>query len=75
MTTQPGLGHDSRDAAITIEIRAFNSMTQYCSRNQIAAPRSYPADTTHSDVVRDLDVPESEIFLILVNGRDFAPAR
>ncbi len=73
MQTIPAIGHNRSQGAITIEIKAFNSMTRYCGQDVLGTPRAYPAGTTLGDVVRDLDVPEREIFLILVNGRDVSP--
>lgn len=67
------IGHNSAQGDITIRVKAFNSMTRFCDQGALAAPRAYPAGTTLGDVVRDLAVPESEVFLILVNGRDVSP--
>lgn len=32
--------------------------------------RDYPANTLVKDIIRDLDIPESEVGIIFINGRN-----
>ena len=52
---------------IEIDLRFFNSLTRYRQgRDRITLPDSATID----DLLRRLQIPEPEIFLLLLNGRN-----
>ncbi len=70
MTT---IGHNSDHLTVSVEVRAFNSMTNFCDPSKLNQGLEYPVGSTIGDIVRDFNVPLSELYLILVNGKDVAP--
>ena len=67
------IGHNSQDVAITIEVRLFNRISRYANGQGARHRLSVPAGTTLGELVDQLRIPRSEIFLVLVNGRDVTP--
>lgn len=54
---------------IQVEIRFFNSLTRY-NGGQVRRALAVPSPARVETVLRRLPVPESEIFLALLNGRN-----
>jgi molybdopterin converting factor small subunit len=71
MMDTPGLGHNSGEVTIAIEVRLFNSLSRYAEGG--AQRLVLPAGATVGAVLRRLGVPPSEVFLVLRNGRDVTP--
>ena len=67
------IGHNSQGVAIDVEVRLFNSITRYANGNGVAQRLSLPAGTTVGELADRLRIPRSELFLVLVNGRDITP--
>ncbi len=67
------IGHNSQDVAITVEVRLFNRISRYANGQGARHKLSVPAGTTLGELVDQLRIPRSEIFLVLVNGRDVTP--
>ena len=67
------IGHNSGITKVSIKVRAFNSMTNFCDPKRLEKNLEYPAGTTLGDIVNDFEVPLSKLFLILVNGKDVSP--
>lgn len=67
------IGHNSSEAEISIETRLFNSMTKYAAPGAWRQSFKLPVGTRIADLVTMLNLPESEIFLVLRNGRDVTP--
>ena len=54
---------------INLEVRLFNSLTRYAEQGNPVA-LSVPEGSTIGEVLRRLPVPEEEIFLLTLNGRN-----
>ena len=54
---------------VNITVRFFNSLTKYANGN-IHVPVTLDQRMTIGEVLNTLPVPESEIFLVLHNGRN-----
>ncbi len=68
-----GIGHNSEDASIEVEVRLFNSMTRYANGADAGWRVSVPAGSTVGDLAARLGIPCDDLFLVLVNGRDITP--
>lgn len=68
-----GLGHNARRAALSIELRFFNSLTRYGGQKGPLHRLEVAAGTTVGDLMARFRVPAHEIFLVLRNGRDISP--
>jgi len=68
-----GIGHNSEDTKITIEVRLFNSLTGFDSGNGAVQRLPLPLDGCLGDVIAHFSIPEKKVFLALVNGRDVTP--
>ncbi len=66
-------GHNSRNGVVKIEARFFNSLAKYSGGRSLVRKVEVAAGTTVGDLIRELDLPISEIFLVLRNGRDITP--
>lgn len=68
-----GIGHNSgAGAANVISVRLFNSLTRY-GRGEPRREIALPLGATVGDVVRRFDIPHTDLYLVLVNGRDVTP--
>ncbi len=69
------IGHNWRDATITVEVRLFNSVSRYgdgpCGDGP-CRPRTVtlPAGATIGELIGKLGIPVEALFLVMVNGRD-----
>lgn len=54
---------------IKLEVRLFNSLTRYAGEHNPLA-LTLPEGSTIGDALRRLPVPEEEIFLLTLNGRN-----
>lgn len=66
-------GHNSSNVTITIEARFFNSLAKYSGGDGLVRKLEVPADETIGALIAQLNMPRSEIFLVLRNGRDISP--
>ena len=67
------IGHNSAEIEITVEVKTFNSLSRYGPRNSQPLSLDLPVGTTVGELAGRLGIPFSEIFLVLVNGRDITP--
>ncbi|HEY0836856.1 MAG TPA: MoaD/ThiS family protein [Azospirillum sp.] len=72
VTPDGGFGHNSGGVRIAVEVRLFNSLTRH-GGGQVFHPLSLPAGSTVGDVIRRFGIPLSDVYLVLVNGRDVTP--
>ena len=70
---QSMIGHNRPSENLRIEIRLFNSLTAFAGAEGTHRSFAVPAGTTIGDLARQLKIPISRIFLVLVNGRDVTP--
>lgn len=70
MTT---IGHNSGDAAMTIEVKLFNSTAKFDGGRGARFPLEVPVGITIEELIARLAIPRKEVFLVLVNGRDVSP--
>lgn len=64
------IGDNSEHAVVRVEARLFNSLSKYAGTKSWRQSFTLPAGSTLADVVAGCGLPRSEIFLILLNGRD-----
>ncbi|WP_417796167.1 hypothetical protein [Terasakiella pusilla] len=69
------IGHNSKDRSVQITVRLFNSVAMNSPHLPAQLERTYPVGTTIDHVVRDLSLPQKDLFLILINGRDISSGR
>ena len=67
------LGHNIQDAVISVEVRLFNSLTRYAGPEGTRRRLLLPAGTTVGELAARLAIPCSDLFLVLINGRDITP--
>lgn len=67
------LGHNSRAATLRVEVRLFNSLTRHGSALPPDRQVELPVAATVGELVKRLGLPEKDVFLVLVNGRDVSP--
>ena len=75
-TGPAGLGHNTGEAAVVIEVRFFNSLAHYAGSDGLAQRLSLPAGSTVGDIIARYRIPRPQIFLVLRNGRaEFVPVK
>ncbi len=67
------IGHNSASAVVEIELRMFNSVARFSNANGSRFRLSLAPGATVGDVLSMLEIPPSEVFLVMVNGRDITP--
>ncbi|MCH9808157.1 MAG: hypothetical protein K0U74_10515 [Alphaproteobacteria bacterium] len=65
-----GLGHNARNATVSVEARLFNSLQKYAGPEGWRSTKSFPAGATIYDLAAEFGLPPKEIFLVMKNGRD-----
>jgi len=73
LTAPARIGDNSDGAAIEIEVRLFNSLAGYLKGRRTACRVSLPAGSCVGDILSMFQIPKSEVFLIMRNGRDLTP--
>ncbi len=68
-----GIGHNSQNSEITIEVRLFNSLTGFGGGNGPVQHLTLPFDGCLGNIIQHFSIPEKKVFLALVNGRDVTP--
>lgn len=68
-----GIGHNSAGLTVAVEVRMFNSVTRFAGPEGHKRRLEVPVGTTVGDLADRLAIPRSELFLVLVNGRDITP--
>ncbi len=69
----PGIGDNSGDIDIEIEVRAFNSLARFMRDRSRRLRLSIPPGGTVADILDHLQIPEREVYLVLCNGKDVTP--
>jgi hypothetical protein len=78
---EPTIGHNVGAARVEVEVRLFNSIARFANGGGWRRVLDLEPGATVADVLALLGVPKSEVFLVMVNGRDItrglvaAPAR
>jgi len=73
-TDTTAIGHNTSGLVIEVEVRLFNSLSRFGGVGGFRRMLSLPAGSTVGDILRELSVPASEVFLALQNGRDITPS-
>lgn len=71
--SRPGIGHNTGQATIRIEVRLFNSLARFLPKGAGAIPLELPAGGSIAEAVRALGLPAGAVHLALCNGRDVTP--
>ena len=71
--SEQAIGHNSAGAVVEVEVRLFNSMVRFAGSEGTRRQVTLDAGATVGDLLRQLGLPISEIFLVLCNGRDVTP--
>ena len=64
------LGHNRSGGQVEFELRLFNSLCARSGRTSAGSRQVFPAGTSIAELLRSLEFPTSEVFLVLVNGQD-----
>ena len=72
-TSAPPIGHNSQRITVTVQAKLFNSLNRFSPPSGPIQMMDFPAGATVGDLIRQLNVPLDEIFLVLRNGRDITP--
>jgi len=67
------IGHNSTDLTVKVETRLFNTLSRYAGSEGRYQTKELAAGTTVGDLIAEIGIPISEIFLVLCNGRDITP--
>ncbi len=67
------IGHNSADITLTVEVRLFNSLARFLPKQQRNPILAFQPGSTIADILERMNIPESEVFLALCNGRDVTP--
>lgn len=70
---QAASGHNSAGILLNIEARLFNSISRFAGREGSFRQLALPVGSDIGDLLKQLRIPCSEVFLIFVNGRDITP--
>lgn len=68
-----GIGHNSGDENVLVEVRLFNSLHQYSRTGLKYESVNFSAGSTVGDIVKEFGIPLKDIFLVLRNGSDITP--
>ena len=66
------IGHNAAQAIVRVEVRLFNSLSQYAT-GEGWTQLTLSAGATVGDIIERLGLPIPKIFLVLRNGRDVTP--
>ncbi len=67
------LGHNSADIKLQVQVKMYNSVSRFAGKEGICRKLDFPAGSDIADVLKRLNIPHDEVFLIFVNGRDVTP--
>lgn len=70
----PGLGHNSGELTISVELRLFNRVQRHAGGAPTRRCLDLPPGATVGEVLGALAIPADEIFIAFVNGRDISAA-
>jgi len=72
-TAAPGLGHNSQDIDINIEVRFFNSLSRYRPAGEAGNRLTLPAGSTIASILERFNIARRDVFVVFRNGRDVTP--
>ena len=67
------IGHNSADTTITVEVRLFNSLAKFLPKEDKNPILAFQPGSTIEDILKQMGIPKSKVFLALCNGRDVTP--
>jgi len=67
------IGHNSADLVINVEVRLFNSLARFLPKEDKTPKLAFAPGSTIRDILIEMGIPKSEVFLALCNGRDVTP--
>ena len=67
------IGHNSAELTVKIEVRLFNSLAKFLPKEEKTPRLTFKAGSTIVDILDLMEIPKSEVFLALCNGRDVSP--
>ena len=73
MGTGGNIGHNMPDEPIRVKVRLFNTVASKMGRSSGTVELELEPGSTIEDVVKRLNIPLQNVFLVLLNGRDVTP--
>ena len=67
------IGHNLPDEPIRVKVRLFNTVASKMGATSGEVALELPPGSTIEDVVKRLNIPLGNVFLVLLNGRDVTP--
>ncbi|MEQ8665198.1 MAG: hypothetical protein RIC16_05685 [Rhodospirillales bacterium] len=68
-----GIGHNSVDAVINVEVKFFNSLHRHRPADDSGRFLTLPAGSTVGNILSRFSIAEQDVFLVFRNGRDITP--
>jgi sulfur carrier protein ThiS len=65
-----GFGHNSGEIRLSVEVRMFNRIFRLFADGQVKRTVEVAAGTSVADLLQRFGIPESEVFIAFINGRD-----
>ncbi|MCW5700532.1 MAG: hypothetical protein KIT00_11895 [Rhodospirillales bacterium] len=62
--------HNVEGVNVTVEVRAFNSLTRFTPGSAGRQSLTLPAGSRIEDILGRLRIPSSQVYMVWVNGRD-----
>ena len=67
------VGHNSAVVNVRVQVKMYNSVSRFAGKKGMFRELEFPAGSDMHDVLKHLNIPFDEVFLIFVNGRDITP--
>lgn len=68
-----GVGHNSGDAVINVEVRFFNSLHRHRPGDDSGRFLTLPVGSTVGNILSRFNIAEKDVFVVFRNGRDITP--
>ena len=68
-----GVGHNSGDAVINVEVKFFNSLYRHRPADENGCYLTLPVGSTIGNILRRFEIAEQDVFIVFRNGHDVTP--
>ena len=69
------LGHNAAGITVNVNVKMFNSVSHHAGRDGAFRRLAVAAGSDIGDILKLLDIPLHDVFLVLVNGHDITPGK